>query len=49
MRKVESELEEARKSVRQSTEEADAGQIVSAEEVFSELRERNAAAAKRSI
>ena len=44
MRKVESELQEARKSVRQGTEEADTGQIVSAEEVFSELRQRNAVA-----
>ena len=48
MHKVESELQEALKSVRQGTEEADTGQVVSAEEVFSELRQRNAEAAKRT-
>ena len=48
MRKVESELQETRESVRQGTEEADTGQVVSAEEVFSELRQRNAAAANRN-
>ena len=48
MRKVESELQETRESVRQGTEEADTGQVVSAEEVFSELRQRNASAVKRT-
>lgn len=41
---LEPELEDMRESVRQGTEEADSGQVVSAEEVFSELRRRNAAA-----
>ena len=41
---LESELEEMRESVRQGTEQAESGQVVSAEEVFSELRDRNAAA-----
>lgn len=44
---LESELEEMHESVRRGTAEADAGQVVSAEEVFGELRERNAAVAKR--
>lgn len=46
-RKVESELEDMREHVRQGTDQADTGQVVPAEEVFSELRERNAAAANR--
>ena len=45
---LESELNEMRESVRRGTDEADAGQVVSAGEVFSELRERNAAVAKRT-
>ncbi len=45
---LESELSEMRESVRKGTDEADAGQVVPASEVFSELRERNAAAATRS-
>ena len=48
MHKVESELEELRESVRQGTDEADSGQVVPAAEVFSELRQRNAGAAKRT-
>ena len=44
----ESELDEMRESVRQGTEEADSGRVVSAAKVFSELRQRNAAAAKRT-
>ena len=48
MHKVKSELEETRKSVRQGTAQADSGQIIPADEVFSELRQRNAAAAKQS-
>lgn len=43
-----SELDEMRESVRRSTQEADSGQVVPASDVFSELRERNAAAAKRT-
>ena len=45
---LESELHEMRESIRLGTEEADAGQVVPAAKVFSELRERNAAAAKRT-
>ena len=46
--KVESELDEIHECVRQGTNEADLGQVVSSEEVFRELRQRNAAEAKRS-
>ena len=46
LRMVESEVEEMRKSVRQGTVEAESSQVVSATEVFSELRVRNAAAAR---
>ena len=45
---LESELEDMRESVRQGTDQADSGQVVPASEVFSELRQRNAAAAKRT-
>ena len=45
---LESELNEMRESVRQGTEEADSGQVVPATDVFNELRQRNAAAAKRT-
>ena len=45
---VESELDEMRESVRQGANQADSGQVVSAAEVFSELRQRNAAEAKRT-
>ena len=45
---LESELEEMRASVQKGTEQADSGQVVSAEEVFSELRQRNAATANRT-
>ena len=48
MHKVESELEELRECVRHGTDEADSGQVVPAAEVFSELRQRNAGAAKRT-
>ena len=48
MRKVESELEDMRECVRQSNYEADSGHVVSADEVFSELRQRNAAVVKRN-
>ena len=48
MRKVESELEDMRECVRQSNYEADSGHVVPATEVFSELRQRNAAAANRN-
>lgn len=48
MGKVESELEEMRESVRQGTTQADSDQVVTAAEVFGELRRRNAAAAKQT-
>ena len=48
MHKVESELEELRECVRHGTDEADSGQVVPAAEVFSELRQRNTGAAKRT-
>ena len=35
---VESELEDMRESVRQGTDQANSGEVVSADEVFSELR-----------
>lgn len=44
---LESELGEMRESVRRGTDQAESGQVVSAEEVFSELRDKNVAA-KRS-
>ena len=47
-RKVESELEDMRECVRHGTDEADSGQVVPAAEVFSELRQRNTGAAKRT-
>ena len=43
-RKVESELEDMRESVRRGTVQADSGRVVPADEVFGELRERNAGA-----
>ena len=45
---LERELAEMRESVRRGTEQADAGQVVPAGEVFDELRQRNAAAAKQA-
>ena len=39
---LESELVEMRESVRRGTEQADAGQVIPAGEVFHELRRRNA-------
>ena len=48
MRRVEPELEETRESVQRGTDEADSGQVVPADEVFSELRQRNASAVKRT-
>ena len=48
VRKIESELNDMGESLRQGTAQADSGQVVSAEEVFSELRQRNAATAKRT-
>ena len=42
----ESELADLRESVRRGTEQADAGQVVPAGEVFEELRQRNASLAK---
>ena len=48
MRKVESELNDMRESVRRGSEQADSGQVVPADEVFSELRQRNAATAKQT-
>ncbi|MYB50322.1 MAG: hypothetical protein F4X72_13850 [Dehalococcoidia bacterium] len=43
---LESELVGLRESVRRGTEQADAGQVVSAGEVFQELRQRNASLTK---
>ena len=40
---LERELAEMHESVRRGTEQADAGQVVPAGEVFDELRQRNAA------
>ena len=48
MGRVGAELEEMRERVQRGTDEADSGQFLSASEVFSELRERNEAAAKRT-
>ena len=45
---LESELKEMRESVRRGIDEADSGQVMPASDVFSELRQRNAAAAKRA-
>ena len=45
---LERELAEMRESVRRGTEQADAGQVVPASEVFEELRRRNAAIPERS-
>ena len=45
---LEPELTEMRESVRRGTEQADTGKIVPAEEVFEELRRRNAAMAKQA-
>ena len=45
---LERELAEMRESVRRGTEQADAGQVVPASEVFEELRRRNAAISERS-
>ena len=39
---LESELADLRESVRRGTEQAEAGQVVPAGEVFKELRQRNA-------
>ena len=39
---VESEIEDMRESVRRGTVQADSGHVVSADEVFGGLRERNA-------
>ena len=44
---LESELADLRESVRRGTEQADAGQVVPAGEVFEELRERNASLTKQ--
>ena len=44
---LERELAEMRESVRRGTEQADAGQVVPAGEVFDELRQRNAATTKQ--
>ena len=41
MRKVESELEETREVVQLGSDEADAGHVVPADEIFGELRQRN--------
>lgn len=43
---LESELADLSESVRQGTEQADAGQVFPANEVFEELRQRNASLAK---
>ena len=43
---LESELADLRESVRRGTEQADAGQVVPAGEVFEELRQRNASLTK---
>ena len=43
-RKVESELEDMRESVRRGTAQADSGQVIPATEVFNELRQRDAGA-----
>ena len=45
---LESELEDMRESVRKGTDQADSGQVVSAAEVFSELRQRNDVVVKRT-
>lgn len=45
---LERELAEMHESVRRGTEQADAGQVVPASEVFEELRRRNAAIHERS-
>ena len=41
------ELPDMRERVRKGTEQADAGELIPADEVFEELRHRNAAAAKQ--
>jgi hypothetical protein len=41
------ELPEMRERVQRGTEQADAGELIAAAEVFEELRHRNAAAAKQ--
>ena len=45
---LESEFEDLHESVRKGTDQADSGQVVSAAEVFSELRQRNDVEAKRT-
>ena len=45
---LEPELTEMRESVRRGTEQADTGKIVPAEEVFEELRRRNAEMTKQA-
>ena len=45
---LERELAEMHESVRRGTEQADAGQVVPASEVFEELRRRNEAISERS-
>ncbi len=45
---LERELAEMRESVRRGTEQADAGRVVPATEVFAELRRRNAASTERT-
>ena len=45
---LESELAGLHEDVRRGTEEADAGLLIPAEEVFAELRQRNSEAAKKS-
>ncbi len=46
---VEREFTDMRESVRRGAEQADAGQVVPASEVFEELRRRNAAITERAI
>ena len=45
---LERELADMRASVRRGTEQADAGEVVPASEVFAELRRRGAAATERT-
>ncbi len=45
---LEREFGEMRESVRRGTEQADAGRVVPATEVFAELRRRNAASTERT-
>ena len=47
MHKVKLELEEMRESIRQGTAQADSSQVATAAKVFSELRQRNLAAAEK--